>query len=82
MRYFLLLSLLLLTCCQQRVEGTPEAWKQHCAAAAQIRVDRHMNTAYRLGGAYDPATDRRKFEKECLEQLKQEQKSRSNGSQY
>ena len=83
MRKFILLSTLLLACCQQQVKETPESLKKYCAAAAQVRMDRQMNTAYRQGiDRYNAALVKQKFEKECLKRIQQEQNSPSSKSGF
>ena len=83
MRNVILLSTLLLACCQQQVKETPELWKKHCAAAAQVKMDRQMNTAYRQGfGGYNAAQVKQKYEKECLKRIQREQNSPSSKSGY
>jgi hypothetical protein len=72
MRNVILLAILLLACCQHSQSN-----KKHCVAAAQIRADRHMSTAYRQGaGRYDAELMKRKFEAECLKRLEREKNSR------
>lgn len=81
MRNLILLSVLILAGCQQQQEGTPKSWKEHCAAVAEVRVSRQMNTAYRQGSAYNVEAEKRRIQNECLKRLEQEKKSRSQGSQ-
>jgi hypothetical protein len=71
---FILLSAVLLAGCQQQVRETPKSWKEHCAAAAQVTMDRQMNRRYRQGiSGFDAAMVKHKMEKACLKKMRQEQ---------
>ena len=74
-RKLILLSILLLPGCLHVMKLKPESLQEHCAALAQVKVDRQMNTRYRQGvpvGGYNRLEAVRKAEKECL--MKQEQR--------
>ena len=82
MRNVILLAIVLLAACQQR-QGDPETWRKHCAAAAQIRVDRQMNSPARRGGnAYDVEAMKRKIEADCMKRLEREQTMPSHNSRF
>lgn len=82
MRNLTLLAVLLLTACQQP-QGTPEQWKKHCAAAAQIRADRQMNSPYRQRvGGYDAEAMKARLEQDCLKRLEREQTLPSHNSRF
>lgn len=75
MRKLILLSILLLPGCLHVMKLKSESLQEHCAALAQVKVDRQMNTRYRQGvpvGGYNRLEAVRKAEKECL--MKQEQR--------
>ncbi len=74
-RKLILLSILLLPSCLHVMKLKPEFLQEHCAALAQVKVDRQMNTRYRQGVpvvGYNRLEAVRKAEKECL--MKQEQR--------
>ena len=76
-RKLILLSILLLPGCLHVMKLKPESLQEHCAALAQVKVDRQMMTSQGVPvGGYNRLEAVRKAEKECL--MKQEQRQSTN----
>ena len=77
MRKLILLSILLLPGCLHVMKLKPESLQEHCAALAQVKVDRQMMTSQGVPvGGYNRLEAVRKAEKECL--MKQGQRQSTN----
>ncbi|MDX1483182.1 MAG: hypothetical protein R3229_01770 [Alphaproteobacteria bacterium] len=75
MGLLVLLSMTLLAGCQSPAKVPEENMKKHCATAAQVRADRHLNMAQRRQvSAAERARAIEAFERRCLEEMKRQHK--------